>query len=157
MIAIRHPKSVAIPRLLEWHKYNGVPSLRQTRHALKLQDKPQRHSHVNRFNLTKRRGVELLFDMLPRRSLAMTVGQMTLGRSSGPPHQQNIPSIGTNRPPSPTTQSRQFGAIRNEPGNLCLHGDSCAHFVSASCRLDFTCRFGALCPLLMEGQRALMV
>jgi hypothetical protein len=54
------------------------PSLWQTWHALKLQDKPQRYSHVNRFNFAIRRSVELLFDMLPRRSLSVTIRQMTL-------------------------------------------------------------------------------
>jgi hypothetical protein len=53
-------------------------SLRQARHAFELQHKAKRHSHVNRFNFAQRRGVELLFDMLPRRSLPVTVGQTTL-------------------------------------------------------------------------------
>jgi len=56
----------------------GGQLLRQARHALKLQHQAQRHSHVNRFNFAKCRGVELLFDMLPRRPLPMTVGQTML-------------------------------------------------------------------------------
>jgi hypothetical protein len=73
----------------EWSGYRGSwlafggrqhssLSLRQAGYALKLQHKAKRHSHVNRFNFAKRRGVELLFDMLPCRSLPVTVGQTTL-------------------------------------------------------------------------------
>ena len=40
----------------------GLRLLRQAWHALKLQHQAQRHSHVNRFNFAKRRGVAVAID-----------------------------------------------------------------------------------------------
>jgi hypothetical protein len=53
-------------------------------------------------------------------------------------------------PPGPTTQSRtnrDFPVLYEKPR---IGGDSCAHFVSAGCRLDFRGRFGAFVSALQN-------
>ena len=58
--------------------------------------------------------------------------------------------VGSSSPPSPTTQSpsnRDFPVLYEKPR---FGGDSCAHFVSAGCRLDFRGRFGAFVSALQN-------
>jgi hypothetical protein len=54
----------------------GARSLRQVGNAVHAEHHLQRHSHVNRIDLTARRGVELFLDMLPRRFFPVIFRQM---------------------------------------------------------------------------------
>jgi hypothetical protein len=89
-----------------------------------------------------RRQVGEASDTHPMRQLAIDGGCSELATDNR--------LVGSSSPRSPTTQSpsnRDFPVLYENPR---IGGDSCAHFVSAGCRLDFRGRFGAFVSALQN-------